>query len=159
MDNSPPESSVHGIFQARILERDAMPFQGIFPTLESNLHLLHLLHWQADSLPLVPSGKATRWLLEIKMFERKGSRGRSWIMVQAWYRLVQSSENLWRWDRPSEGSPSQIKQQAFTPLCPLVIGCGFPWKSMTFHKAAFCRGRDPDGTDSWRLPADSIPHS
>ena len=26
--------------------------QGIFPTQESNLHLLHLLHWQVDSLPL-----------------------------------------------------------------------------------------------------------
>ena len=30
---------------------------------------------------------------------------------------------------------------------------------MTFHKAALCRGRDPEGTDSWRLPADSTPHS
>ena len=26
--------------------------QGIFPTQGSNLRLLHLLHWQADSLPL-----------------------------------------------------------------------------------------------------------
>ena len=26
--------------------------QGIFPAQGSNLHLLHLLHWQADSLPL-----------------------------------------------------------------------------------------------------------
>ena len=32
-------------------------FQGIFPTQESNLCLLHLLHWQAGSLPLVPPGK------------------------------------------------------------------------------------------------------
>ena len=31
--------------------------QGIFPTQELNLHLLHLLHWQAGSLPLVPPGK------------------------------------------------------------------------------------------------------
>ena len=30
---------------------------------------------------------------------------------------------------------------------------------MTFHKAALCKGRDPEGTDSWRLPADSTPHS
>ena len=28
--------------------------QGIFPTQELNLHLLYLLHWQADSLPLCP---------------------------------------------------------------------------------------------------------
>ena len=31
----------------------ALP-QGIFPTLELNLCLLHLLHWQTDSLPLSP---------------------------------------------------------------------------------------------------------
>ena len=38
---SPPGSTVHGIFQARIL-------QGIFPTQRSNPPLSHLLHWQAD---------------------------------------------------------------------------------------------------------------
>ena len=27
------------------------------PSRGSNLHLLHLLHWQAGSLPLAPSGK------------------------------------------------------------------------------------------------------
>ena len=31
--------------------------QGIFPTQGLNPHLLHLLHWQAGSLPLVPPGK------------------------------------------------------------------------------------------------------
>ena len=30
--------------------------QGIFLLQESNLCLLHLLHWQADSLPLAPPG-------------------------------------------------------------------------------------------------------
>ena len=57
MDCSPSVSSVmefsHGIFQARILEWVAIfLLQGIFPTQGSNPHLLHLLHWQADSLPL-----------------------------------------------------------------------------------------------------------
>ena len=53
-----PGSSVHGILQARILEWVSMPFsKGIFLTLGSNLCLLHLLHWQADSLPLAPPGK------------------------------------------------------------------------------------------------------
>ena len=33
--------------------------QGIFLTQELNLHLSCLLHWQADSLPLVPLGKPT----------------------------------------------------------------------------------------------------
>ena len=42
------QSSAHGILQARILEWEAIPFSGgIFPTQESNPHLLH---WQADSL-------------------------------------------------------------------------------------------------------------
>ena len=31
--------------------------QGVFPTQGLNPHLLHLLHWQADSLPLVLPGK------------------------------------------------------------------------------------------------------
>ena len=39
MDCSPPASSVHGIFQQRML-------QWIFLTWASNSHLLHLLHWQ-----------------------------------------------------------------------------------------------------------------
>ena len=32
--------------------------QGIFPIKGSNLHLLSLLQWQADSLPLTPHGKS-----------------------------------------------------------------------------------------------------
>ena len=46
MDCSPPGSSVNGILQARILEGVAISNQG------SNPRLLHLLHWQEDSLPL-----------------------------------------------------------------------------------------------------------
>ena len=41
MDCSLPGSSVHGIFQARVLEWVAFPSQGIFPTQELNLGLLH----------------------------------------------------------------------------------------------------------------------
>ena len=58
MDCSQPDSSVHGILQARILEWVATPSsRGIFPNRGSNLHLLHLLHWQAGSLPSAPPGK------------------------------------------------------------------------------------------------------
>ena len=64
MDCSLSGSSVHGIFQARVLEWIAIAFsRGIFPTQESNLHLLQLLHCrrcialQADSLPAEPTGK------------------------------------------------------------------------------------------------------
>ena len=37
--------------------------QAIFPTQESNPRPLHLLHWQADSLPLVPPGEPSSSLL------------------------------------------------------------------------------------------------
>ena len=50
MDCSLPGSSVHGIFQARILQMGChFILQGIFPTQGLNSHLLH---WQADSLLL-----------------------------------------------------------------------------------------------------------
>ena len=55
MDCSPPDSSVHGISQARIHGVGChFLLQGIFPTQELNPCLLHLLHWQADSLSLMP---------------------------------------------------------------------------------------------------------
>ena len=57
MDCSPPGSSVHGIFEARILEWVAISSRGS-SRLRSNPRLLHLLHWQVDSLPLVPPGKS-----------------------------------------------------------------------------------------------------
>jgi len=58
MDCSPPGSFVHRILQARILERVAnFLLYGIFPTQGLNPHFFYFLHWQADSLPLVPSGK------------------------------------------------------------------------------------------------------
>ena len=53
MDCSLPGSSVHGIFQAKILEwATALLLQVIFWTQGLSLHLLRLLHWQMDSLPL-----------------------------------------------------------------------------------------------------------
>ena len=58
MDCSPLGSSVHGIFQARNTGAGHhFLLQAIFPTQGLNLHLLCLLHWQADSLPLAPPGK------------------------------------------------------------------------------------------------------
>jgi len=44
MDCSPPGSSVHGIFPARILEWVAMPSSRDLPDQGSNPSLLHLLH-------------------------------------------------------------------------------------------------------------------
>ena len=63
MDCSPPGSSVHGISQARILERVAIPFpRGFSQAQGSNLSLLH---WQADSLPLSLLGRWLNFNIEI----------------------------------------------------------------------------------------------
>ena len=59
MDCSPPGSSVHGDSPGKNTEVGCHSLhQGIFPTQGSNLCLLCLLNWQADSLPLVPPGKS-----------------------------------------------------------------------------------------------------
>ena len=52
MDCSLPGSSAHGIFQARIWNWVVISHSRVFPTQGSNLHLLSLLHWQKNSLPL-----------------------------------------------------------------------------------------------------------
>ena len=58
---SPLGSSVCGISQARILEWVAIFFsRGIFLTQGSKPHLLCLLHWQAQSLPLRYLGSKKR---------------------------------------------------------------------------------------------------
>ena len=53
--HSPPGSSVHGIFQARILEWVALPSSRGSSWLRDQAH--KLLHWQTHSLPLAPPGK------------------------------------------------------------------------------------------------------
>ena len=57
MDCSPPGSSVYGISQQEYWSALHFLFQGIFPTQGSNLRLLCLLHWQANSLPTLTPGK------------------------------------------------------------------------------------------------------
>ena len=55
---SPPGSSVHGGSPGKNTGVGCHAlFQGTFPTQGSNVRLLHLLHWQVRSLPLVPSWK------------------------------------------------------------------------------------------------------
>ena len=57
---SPPASSAHGVFQARILEWVVISFSKVFSDLGSNLYFLHLLHWHADSYHWV-SWEAQNW--------------------------------------------------------------------------------------------------
>ena len=64
----PPGSTVHGTSQARMLEWVAISFsRGIFLTQGSNLHLLHLLQWQVDSLPLCHLGSPNSSSREVKI--------------------------------------------------------------------------------------------
>ena len=54
----PTRLSVHGDSPAKNTGVGCYaPLQRILPTQGSNWSLLHLLHWQAGSLPLVPPGK------------------------------------------------------------------------------------------------------
>ena len=58
IDCSPPGSSVHGIFQARILEQVAISFSRGSSWPRNQTHsVLHLLSWKAGSLPAEPPGK------------------------------------------------------------------------------------------------------
>ena len=52
VDCSPPGSSVHGIISKNTGVGCHFLLQGIFLTQGLNLHLLRLLPWQADSVPL-----------------------------------------------------------------------------------------------------------
>ena len=65
-------SSVHGIFQARILERVAVSYpSGSSPPRNQSYCLLHLLHWQ-NYLPLAPPGKQGMQL-DSKIFLNPGT--------------------------------------------------------------------------------------
>ena len=56
LDCTLPGSSVHGNFQAKTLEWVAISSNRQFPNPEVNPHFLHLLPWQANSLPLCHLG-------------------------------------------------------------------------------------------------------
>ena len=56
-DCSSPGFSVHGIFRQEYWRRLPFPSPGDLPDQASNPHLLHLLPWQAGSLPVRYLGK------------------------------------------------------------------------------------------------------
>ena len=57
MDCSPPCSSAHGIFQARILEWGVISYSRRPPQPRDQTCICVSCIWQVDSLPLVPPGK------------------------------------------------------------------------------------------------------
>ena len=77
IDYSPPGSSIHGIFQARI--KEWVLLQGIFLAQVSNLYLLH---WQGSSLPLVPpGGEGNGTPLQYSCLENPMDGGAWWAAV------------------------------------------------------------------------------
>ena len=105
VDCSPPGSSVHGIFWARVLQWVATPFQGIFLTQGSNPRLLCLLHCRWILYPLshqrIPLRTSAR--LERTSFPARPIRqqGRS-------YSALPSSQASWWLMRPNPGEPSAL---------------------------------------------------
>ena len=78
MDCSPPGSSVHAAFQARILEWAChILLQGIFWTRGLNLHISCVsCHWQVDSLPLHHLGSQV-----IKALSAFQARTLEWVAI------------------------------------------------------------------------------
>ena len=84
-----PDVILKSSIQARILGcRCHFLFQVIFPTQGSNLHLLHLLHWQVDSSPLAQPGEP-----ELEEWWKKLPRNK--IKKKRMKRKEQSLRNFW----------------------------------------------------------------
>ena len=79
--------------------------QGVFPTQGSSPHLLDLLHWQPDSLPLAPPGMDV--VRFTKVFVLSGPQGLIHILVDEplrWSPL----KHLLTFDKPSEKRNSPL---------------------------------------------------
>ena len=83
-DCSPPGSSVHGIFQAKMEVGCHFLLQGIFLTQGLNQCLLRFLHWQVGSLPAEPPMR-----LDIK-YRRKRYKKQKHMKIN--YRLLNNQQ-------------------------------------------------------------------
>ena len=117
---SPPGSSVHGILQARITGVDChFLLQGIVPTQGLNPSLLHLLHWQAGSLLLAPSGKPlifSQVCLNIRDFKWKSPRPSS-SPFPVWSPILGKQPRFESAVAPSATFPSASKLEAHRSAC------------------------------------------
>ena len=97
VDSSPPGSSVHGIFQSRILNMGCHSlFQGIFLIQGLNCCLLHLLHWQVNFLTLrqLWKGRVPLNNLEHSFTACNNGGGLRWFLV---YDRQKKKEACARW--------------------------------------------------------------
>ena len=98
MDCSLPDSSVHGILQARILEEDCHSLlQGIFLTQGLNPGLLCLLHWQAGSLLLPRKHEGDSWRFAGIEVGGGNIRYEFSFGFQTGSTWGDSEESTWRW--------------------------------------------------------------
>ena len=85
IDHSPLDSSVHGVFQARILEWVAIPFPEIFTTQEVNPGLLHcrqiLYHLSHQGSLLAHTQTIGTFQVKFQTRVRKGSHLWEWLAL------------------------------------------------------------------------------
>ena len=117
MDCSPTGSSVHGIFPGKNMGVDWHFFlQGIFLTQRWNSHLLWLLNWQADSLPLSQQGNP----LCVSVNQWVQSLSHVLLFATPWTAARQAS----LWPTPEVHSNSSIKSvmpSSHLILCHLLL--------------------------------------
>ena len=123
MDCNPPGSSVHGIFQARVLECVAISFsRGIFPSQGLNPHPLH---WQADSSLLSYQGSPHTHTYTHTQLESVNLYGscRCHTEHEAVWRLGVGGE--WQEGQlGADGSCLWLREPRFPPAAPSV---SWPW--------------------------------
>ena len=145
MDCSLPGSSVRGISPCKNTGVGChFLLQGIFLNQGSNLSLLHLLHWQADSLPLRLRGSPGRYWISIKSFyELRGGAGvvPTWLKnsnfgTDSFHSLEQSVPSL---GLPNSGGGPTPLHHSLTPVTAVW------WKPRVEGSwavgAAVCRGQ------------------
>ena len=89
VDYSPPVSTVHGILQARILERVAISFSRACCKPRDQTCIFCLLHWQTVSFPLMPSGKPSGFHISLNFcipreWARFFTTWRSFFGIPSW---------------------------------------------------------------------------
>ena len=107
--------------------------QGIFPTQGSNLHLLRLLHWLADSVPVAPPGKSIHVHLLIKaivLYCRLSFRAQTWCQCSSPYNpahlLSGTLGRQWTCKPKTAGSAVSLSRLEFwTCLTPNCVILGF----------------------------------
>ena len=100
--------------------------QGIFPTQGSYPHLLRLLHWQVDSLPLAPPGQPC------SLDSQRQPLGDP-TPPCAWLR---GQDGRYRWCLPAQGTLQHLSLQS-----PPVLGWGSGASPVGLERTGFPGGR------------------